>query len=546
MACITGVGGSMVGYILKKKRRIGTIIAVIGLGVLCGFLLVGWASGQQQAPVPMTGDCMQAGCHDTVNNEATIHVAVNQEELQPGTPLNVAAGISMELDFYFENMDGSEGKPMIIGIFKPANPYKDVGMELIVDPRWDVSPGTRGSPQGWNAYWQQASNGLGALKRTSWKPTEDAAGHYYLDFGTSPWRASADLPALAADDGNESAADQDATKGKMGSDFILGVPADTPPGHYEVIIAGVGHDGKGRKSYVAQKIDVEVMSIGFVSTTSKALEGGWIYQSLCSSCHADTPAEKGKLLIRGTQRISWVIKWGTKDGKMDPIRGLTEEGGQALVAYIQQGAGPIPSAIPYIPHVAEGQVCKSCHASGGLRPAPLGHERYTDGQCLLCHRVLESVLTAGIPKVPHPTEGRTCLKCHGTDGIVPVRPSHEGRTGDVCRACHVTTKEMVGVVAPWAPHPTKVGTACSACHGSGQSIPMPQDHEGRKDTLCVACHDTDPKVIAAIPLMSHSPEGREACLACHSPAGWIPAPASHWSRTQGTCLLCHQGAGIQE
>jgi len=117
------------------------------------------------------------------------------------------------------------------------------------------------SPQGWNAYWQQASNGLGELKKTSWKPTEYVAGHYYLDLGTSPWRTSADLPALAADDGNESAADQDATKGKMGSHVILRVPPDASPGHYEVLIAGVGHDSRGKKSHVAQKIDVEVTSL---------------------------------------------------------------------------------------------------------------------------------------------------------------------------------------------------------------------------------------------------------------------------------------------
>ncbi len=518
-------------------------MVVVGLGVLCGFLLVSWAKGQQ-APAPMIGDCLQAGCHDAVNNEATINVAVNNKELQPGTPVNVAAGTSVELDFYFENMDGSEGKPMIIGIFKSAKPYRDVGMELIVDPRWEVSPGTVNSPQGWNSYWQQASNGLGELKRTSWKPTEDAAGHYYLDLGTSPWRTSANLPALAADDGNESAADQDATKGKMGSDIILRVPSDTSAGHYEVLIAGVGHDGGGKKSHVAQKIDFEVNSINFVSTTPKTLEGGWLYQSLCSSCHVDTPTEKGKLLRRGTQRISWVINWGS--GAMKPVRGLTEGEVAAIVGYIQEGAGLIPSAIPYIPHVAEGQFCKSCHAPGGLRPAPSNHVSFTQDKCLLCHKVMESVLTAGMPKVPHPTEGRTCLKCHGPDGIVPVRPSHEGRSEDVCLACHVTASEMVGVIAAWAPHPTKVDTACSACHGYGQSIPMPQDHEGREDRLCVACHDTDPKAIAAIPLMPHSPEGREACLACHSPAGWLPAPASHWSRTQDTCLICHQGAVIQE
>jgi len=123
-----------VGDFFKKKRRIGIIIAVVGLGVLCGFLLVGWANGQQ-ALAPMTGDCLQAGCHDAVNNKATMHVAVNKKELQPGTPVNVLLVLRWNWTL-FENMDGSEGKPMIIGIFKSANPYRDVGMELIVDPRW--------------------------------------------------------------------------------------------------------------------------------------------------------------------------------------------------------------------------------------------------------------------------------------------------------------------------------------------------------------------------------------------------------------------------
>jgi hypothetical protein len=70
---------------------------------------------------------------------------------------------------------------------------------------------------------------------------------------------------------------------------------------------------------------------------------------------------------------------------------------------------------------------------------------------------------------------------------------------------------------------------------------MPVDHEGREDRLCVACHDADTAIVAGIPLMTHTYEGREACLACHSPiAGWKPAPEDHIDRTQETCVVCHR------
>ncbi len=32
---------------------------------------------------------------------------------------------------------------------------------------------------------------------------------------------------------------------------------------------------------------------------------------------------------------------------------------------------------------------------------------------------------------------------------------------------------------------------------------------------------------------------RQQAKLSHSPAGWVPAPADHWERTEETCLVCH-------
>jgi hypothetical protein len=526
------------------------------------------------------------------SEEATIHVAIDGEEYGSGNPINVMSGTSIEVDFFFEDMPGMQKQWPIIGRFQEDEPHTAVGMEIIVEPDWRVLLGTAAAPEGWSSWWQRGASGKGELKMTSWEPTEDKAGAYYLDFGASPWRAYGNLPGLALDGGNETKGDLDGIGGRMGADATIWVSSDTPAGHYEITIAGVGHDSKGRRAHVAHVIPVDISASGFTGTGPGSPEGAWVYENVCLSCHEDTPEEKRRLFVGGAQGIESVLEWGKRS--MEPIRGLSEKEINALVEYIEAGAmegpgkNPPPMAhapigwaickdchgeaaggrpgpgtgkhtdypngqclvchprgvglagvIPEILHPTENMRCDSCHGPTGARPAPGGHEGLKQDMCLGCHEVSPAMVGVEMTQVPHPGEGWACLKCHAPTGLVPVPGTHEGRGENSCMICHEVAKEMVGVEMTAVPHPLRSGGGCGSCHGSTGFKPMPQDHLGRAESLCVACHEADQEAIAAIPPIAHSPEGREACVACHSPAGWVPSPESHWGRTQETCLVCH-------
>ncbi len=42
------------------------------------------------------------------------------------------------------------------------------------------------------------------------------------------------------------------------------------------------------------------------------------------------------------------------------------------------------------------------------------------------------------------------------------------------------------------------------------------------------------------PLIPHTLEGRESCLMCHQIGGDIPLPEDHEGRTEDLCLTCHE------
>ena len=107
---------------------------------------------------------------------------------------------------------------------------------------------------------------------------------------------------------------------------------------------------------------------------------------------------------------------------------------------------------------AGGEACTECHDPHSPRRSashqlPSSWERLP--QCLTCHQPSDCGLchsaimagqspasgepaaaSGGPPPVPHDTEGRVCLTCHGPQGSKPAPPSHEGRTNEVCLTCH--------------------------------------------------------------------------------------------------------------
>jgi cytochrome c5 len=124
--------------------------------------------------------------------------------------------------------------------------------------------------------------------------------------------------------------------------------------------------------------------------------------------------------------------------------------------------------------------------------------------CTTCHAVwLAPVIAAAAPPaIPHPVEGREdCLVCHnlGTADAPRMPDNHDGLTGDVCQTCH-TQMSQIGqgdgeespvAEIPLIPHALEGFSACTSCHAEGGSgVPrMPEDHEGRTDNTCSACHE---------------------------------------------------------
>jgi predicted CXXCH cytochrome family protein len=121
------------------------------------------------------------------------------------------------------------------------------------------------------------------------------------------------------------------------------------------------------------------------------------------------------------------------------------------------------------------------------------------------------------PTIPHPVDGREdCLSCHaaGESGAPRFPDDHDGRTNESCVACHMEGLEQN---PPVMPHPLENREQCLACHqdGIGGAPEVPADHEGRITETCLVCHT--PAMTEDAPYIPHTLEGREACLACHSP-----------------------------
>jgi nitrate/TMAO reductase-like tetraheme cytochrome c subunit/cytochrome c5 len=162
----------------------------------------------------------------------------------------------------------------------------------------------------------------------------------------------------------------------------------------------------------------------------------------------------------------------------------------------------------------------------------------------------------------------TCQQCHDT------RNAGGSDNTSFCSnsACHGTKWKYAGFDAPaiaqiikppvkapsdpnappvQIPHPIGGNPDCQICHGLNSKVrPMPADHEGRTNDLCLACHKPSipPEGFDAQagkpPSIPHEIAGRAECLGCHnSGASSFPqVPQSHLDQkfTNGQCTTCHQ------
>ena len=234
-----------------------------------------------------------------------------------------------------------------------------------------------------------------------------------------------------------------------------------------------------------------------------------------------------------------------------------------------EAAAPRPAAPPPVPHSLEGRTaCSLCHERGGSGTPkyPPDHAGRSDSTCTACHiaPVEEPSVTGEptaapastpsteteepggtAPAVPHALEGRAaCTLCHGGGSTsIPQFPAdHAGRADSTCTACHQpsvaeppvaeepapapTTAPATGADGAEAradaiPHSIEGRAACTLCHGGGSaSIPQyPEDHAGRADSTCLACHHVTTEGPPAPPSSSGSDLYAANCAICHGDQG---------------------------
>ncbi len=210
-------------------------------------------------------------------------------------------------------------------------------------------------------------------------------------------------------------------------------------------------------------------------------------------------------------------------------------------AVADRSAGIVVAVPAPIPHTLEGrEECFTCHAIGAVDapPVPADHDQDVT-MCNTCHAVwlAPAIAAAAPPAIQHELDGRAdCLTCHklGTADAPRVPDNHAGLTTAICLTCHTSVGELTNLgsgaaapmpEAPSIPHPLEGFSACTQCHGGGgPGIPaLPDDHEGRTDDQCSACHRASAEAPADVLTAGDAVRGQELfasnCALCHGPDG---------------------------
>ena len=191
-----------------------------------------------------------------------------------------------------------------------------------------------------------------------------------------------------------------------------------------------------------------------------------------------------------------------------------------------------------------------CHAPGsGMKPAPADHEGRTNDMCTMCHsapstaegaapaatmtttpapsEVEETTTAAGPTTVPHMTDGLPgCTSCHKAQGLRPIPADHEGRTDDMCLMCHPTSAPLQASSAASGPDPA----VCGLCH--------PLDDAGR--VALPALGEPTPHVLT-LSHAEHEQSSGAPCDACHT----LAQADSGQPPVMKTCMMCHENAATE-
>jgi len=194
-----------------------------------------------------------------------------------------------------------------------------------------------------------------------------------------------------------------------------------------------------------------------------------------------------------------------------------------------------------IPHQVQGrEACVACHAEDDLAPFPTDHAGRASDSCQACHEP-----SGRMPSlISHDLEGRDdCIMCHAMDGnVMPAPSDHVDRGVEICQVCHLLAPEAVpeperpsGPLLA-IPHDVDGKEECLGCHGADAVAPYAEDHAGRENDQCQACHLPGERVPA---LISHTLAERGDCRMCHAADAFQPFPSDHRERGNELCLLCH-------
>ena len=136
----------------------------------------------------------------------------------------------------------------------------------------------------------------------------------------------------------------------------------------------------------------------------------------------------------------------------------------------------VVKSAPALRHEVDGaEDCRSCHAVEGLKPYPLLHAGWSGESCLRCH------FSGAQPSSPQGAEDR--VRAGSRERASPPPADPDRRQG---------VKATGARVVPPLPHLQEGMENCLDCHENEGERPFPEDHAGRSENKCTACHRPAP------------------------------------------------------
>jgi hypothetical protein len=164
--------------------------------------------------------------------------------------------------------------------------------------------------------------------------------------------------------------------------------------------------------------------------------------------------------------------------------------------------------------------CISCHESTRPTPVPAPtwaptteFSHYNNQDCNSCHTAGGNWTSHSFDHKPTPL---SCYQCHESDRPAPVSSLAHGAQAD-CKSCHAINSTWTSSITTYT-HPDSL-------------------------TSCVLCHEKDRPLTFVKNGIAQVHNSASDCVACHKPAGWIPAAAFDHTPITAACSSCH-GAGM--